>query len=359
MVRRTLYKNYNVDNPQKSKEIREKTKQTNLDKYGFENVFQNKEIQTRYKETIQKQYRLNITNISQRNIKHFENYNSDYIKEHFIVDGFYDPHLVSEYFGVSWQCAKINKELWGIKEPTKFYSGKSIAETELFESINVENKIHNDRNLINPYELDIVLPDYKIAIEYNGMYWHSDKFRDENYHLNKTLMCKDKGYQLFHIFEFENLEIWKSIINDKLGLNKKIDANDCIISEVSEDLAKYFCTQNSLQCYADSTVILGLYHDNRLMQIMAFKRKGDSYIISNFCTEKGYHIVKGADKLFKYFLEHYKTESVIAYADIRYSDGSEYVNLGFKQIDQTEPNVYSVDDFIMFDCGNLIYLYQR
>ncbi|MFW6130771.1 MAG: hypothetical protein ACOC56_06250, partial [Atribacterota bacterium] len=53
-------------------------------------------------------------------------------------------------------------------------------------------------------ELDIYLPDFNIAIEYNGLYWHSElNGKDRNYHLNKTNICENENIQLIHIFEDE------------------------------------------------------------------------------------------------------------------------------------------------------------
>ena len=72
--------------------------------------------------------------------------------------------------------------------------------------------IENDRELIAPYELDIVIPELHLAIEFNGIYWHSCFYKDENYHLMKTELCESKGYRLIHIFEDE----WNEITKEKL-----------------------------------------------------------------------------------------------------------------------------------------------
>ena len=41
----------------------------------------------------------------------------------------------------------------------------------------------------------------EIAVEFDGMYWHSEENKPQNYHLNKTNLCEAKGIQLVHIFE--------------------------------------------------------------------------------------------------------------------------------------------------------------
>ena len=45
-------------------------------------------------------------------------------------------------------------------------------------------------------EIDIYLPDEKVGIEYNGLYWHSEKFKDINYHYDKYKFFKDNGINL-------------------------------------------------------------------------------------------------------------------------------------------------------------------
>ena len=107
-------------------------------------------------------------------------------------------------------------------------TGYSNLEKELIDFCKeyYPNLIENNRTLIKPLELDIVIPELKLAIEFNGDYWHSTSFKDKNYHLNKTIECESKGYRLIHIFEHEWLnnknEIKQKLI-DIFNNNEKID----------------------------------------------------------------------------------------------------------------------------------------
>ena len=130
----------------------------------------------------------------------------------------------------------------------------SKAEDEIIEYIERFNIKVEKRNktLISPYELDIYLPDKHIAIEYNGLIWHSEKFgRDKNYHVNKTKQCNDKGVRLIHIFEDEWLEkplIVKSMLSNLLGVtSKKLFARKCIVKEVESKIANNFMENNNIQ----------------------------------------------------------------------------------------------------------------
>lgn len=98
-------------------------------------------------------------------------------------------------------------------------SGKvSKAEIEVFEFVKTltkEKVLQSDRQLIKPKELDIYIPDLNVAIEFNGKYWHSDKFKDENHRKIKTLLCDKKCVKLLHIEE-EDWKNHKNMIKDKI-----------------------------------------------------------------------------------------------------------------------------------------------
>lgn len=53
------------------------------------------------------------------------------------------------------------------------------------------------------YELDVIIPELKLAFEYDGLYWHSEQIKNNDYHNWKTNFCKKEGYTLIHIFENE------------------------------------------------------------------------------------------------------------------------------------------------------------
>jgi hypothetical protein len=60
----------------------------------------------------------------------------------------------------------------------------------------------NDRTIIKPQELDFYLPDRSLAIEVNGLYWHSEAAGTyKGYHQQKTLRCLGRGVTLIHLYE--------------------------------------------------------------------------------------------------------------------------------------------------------------
>lgn len=216
----------------------------------------------------------------------------------------------------------------------------------------------NIRNVISPYEIDIYLPDLKLAFEFNGLYWHSELYKDTNYHYLKSKMCEEIGIQLIHIWEddwvFKN-EIIKSMILNKLNMSDKVYARKCIIKEVTDTkLVRKFLDNNHIQGFVGSKVKLGLFFNDELVSLMTFgglrKSMGQNpskydFELMRFCNKINLSVIGGASKLFKYFIRNYKYNSILSYSDNSYSNGNLYLNLDFKLVDQeTKLNYYWVID---------------
>ena len=137
-------------------------------------------------------------------------------------------------------------------------NGISKLETEVYEYIKSLYKgeiITNSKSLLsNKTELDIYIPDLKLAFEFNGLYWHSDyNNKDIKYHLNKTELCKQElGIQLIHIFEDE-WENKKEIVKSKISYllkcknNNKIYARKCYVEELDTKYKNLFLNDNHIQ----------------------------------------------------------------------------------------------------------------
>jgi very-short-patch-repair endonuclease len=195
----------------------------------------------------------------------------------------------------------------------------------------------NDRTLISPKELDIVIPELKLAIEFNGDFWHSIQAgKDTNYHLNKTLECEKAGYRLIHIFEHEWINK-QDIIKTKLKAlfnveQEHVYARKCTVKEISSKDKNEFLNLHHIQGEDKSKVKLGLFYQDELVAVMTFGKprfnKNYEYELIRYATSK--HVIGGAGKLLKYFERKYKPKSIITYADRRFSQGNMYFKLGFK-----------------------------
>lgn len=209
----------------------------------------------------------------------------------------------------------------------------------------------NDRQTIKPLELDIYIPDKQLAIEFDGLYWHSDRTTvNRNYHLNKTEFCEAQDIHLIHIFENEWLykqDIVKSRIKNLLGIyDRTVGARVCQIKEVNDKTSKQFIDENHIQGQAISKVNLGLFYQDELVSLMTFSKprfsKQYDWELVRFCNKLGYHIPGAAGKLLSYFEKSYSPKSLVSYADRRwsYSKKNVYQTLGFTLSHVSAPNYW-------------------
>jgi len=213
-----------------------------------------------------------------------------------------------------------------------------------------------NKTVIKPFELDIYIPKMKIAIEYNGLRWHSEQFgKDKNYHLNKTELCNKQGIRLIHIFEDEWIykqDIVKSRLKMILGMNgKRIFARKCKIKEVSFNDSKEFLEKNHIQGSCMSKYRYGLYYNNELLSLMTFgdKRKNlgsnsenKCFELLRFCNKLDIKVIGGASKLLKHFIMNVNPKEIISYCDRRWSNGDLYEKLGFSFDHCSKPNYFYI-----------------
>ena len=245
-------------------------------------------------------------------------------------------------------CTKLLKE--------KFNSNKGTT-IELFvrnilDKYNIKYEI-NTKNAIPPYEIDIFIPEKKIAIECNGVYWHSSKkIPDRTKHIKKFLMCQAKGIQLLTIWEdwvINKPQIVESILLSKLNIYKeKIYARKCVIKDVSNVECELFLLQNHIQGSCKSSIRKGLYYNNELVSVMTFTKKrgmmgnnvkNDSYELSRFCNKLNTQIIGGASKLFS----NSNIYNIYSFSCNDISNGNLYKKLGFDKENKTINTYWYID----------------
>lgn len=221
----------------------------------------------------------------------------------------------------------------------------SKYEKEIVNLLNSYNiKTECNRQILIGKELDIYIPEKKIAIEFNGLRWHSEWYgkKKKDYHLNKTKLCNEKGVKLIQIFEDEYvnhkdivLSKIKHILNVKNGAYK-IMARKCEICEIDYDVAKNFLNENHIQGFFASSIYLGSYYNNELVGVMSFKKENNNcniWELTRFATKIDYVCQGLGGKLFKYFVKNYEPIEIKSFADRRWTldeSNNLYVKLGFK-----------------------------
>lgn len=232
------------------------------------------------------------------------------------------------------QCAAISND---------YISSYEIEIIEFLKNYLQEETIYPSYRLKK--EIDIYLPDYKLGIEVNGVYWHSHLLKESTYHKEKSDYFKELDINIFHIWEYQwtnpiKNKIVKSMLLNKIGkISNRIYARKCVIKEIHSSEYKDFCNYNHIQGHSPAQVKLGLFYNNELISCMSFGKlrmnlgnkikKDGEWELVRFCNKLNTSVIGGASKLFKYFENNYKPFKIISYADNDYSQGKLYNTLGF------------------------------
>lgn len=220
--------------------------------------------------------------------------------------------------------------------------------------------VSGSRSVIPPQELDIYIPSLKIAIEFNGLYWHSESILKEagaskHKDYQKYLRCKDAGIRMISIFEDE-WDNQRSIVESRLsqilkfGGKYSTGARKCEIREIGRVEKDIFLNANHIQKTDRSGLALGAFHGGELVAVMTFSKTtfvkggdGSSTELSRFAVRSGYSVPGIASRLLSHYRRNCPDEPIISYSDNRWSDGNVYEKLGFKKIASSPPGYFYID----------------
>ena len=326
-----------------NKEVREKSKKTMNIRYGVDYISQNKDLQ---KICVEKSKKTKIKNIIKNNIE--------------IIDVDYDKmeykcycEICKKYYFVDTHLFNYRKNVYKTELCTfcnkigKKYSNLEKKLLDFIKENYIGELIINNRSIISPYELDIYLPELKLAFEFNGLYWHNEINKPNDYHKIKTDLCLEKEIQLIHIYEDDwniKQDIIKSMVLNKLHkIKNNISIEKTIIKEVDDRTNENFLNENHIQGYINSSIKIGLFYNDELVSLMTFKKlKNNKYELLRFCNKLNINIIGTESKLFKHFLNNYNPIEIIFYIDRSYNTKNLYEELGFKLNYITEPTYFYI-----------------
>ena len=258
---------------------------------------------------------------------------------------------------LNWECEKGH--VWSARTHNisrgqwcpKCVGTVSKPEVEIAEYLRsfglvVETQVKNV--LPGRHSLDIFLPQKNIAIEYNGLYWHSEDFRSKNYHYTKWKECQELGIQLIQIWEDDWItksEIIKTMLAHKIGVSskKKIYGRETVPSVISSGEAFKFLNNYHVQGSARGSFYVGLKDkkDDELVAVMVFIKQDALFskaTLVRYATSCV--VIGGFSKLLKFAIANNSFREIVTFADLTVSDGSLYEKNGFF-VDKVLPPDYS------------------
>lgn len=374
-VKTTMVERYGVDNAMKVKsfkekmissnknlnyvEISKKREATNHERYGvnnyvytdeFKEIFSTDSFKKNIRESRQRIKEKILTLHDRENVMqlHFSDEVFDKLRS---SEWLAEQHLhlkksvdtIAKELGVSSNVITNRLEKNGIDRKYYYQSGPEKELHKLLESLNL-TYITNDRKTIG-IELDLVIPEHKLAIEYCGLFWHSTARKsDINYHRNKFLKCEAAGIRLLTIFEDEWL-LHRDIVEEKIkAILHKTDkptifARNCVVNKaLTFNTSKDFLDNNHIQGSAKGSHYYGLLHNNELVAVMVFVYYNNEYTLTRFATSC--HVPGAFSKLLKAFEREYNSPRIVSFADLRWSRGDMYYINGFTLDCTIRPDYY-------------------
>jgi hypothetical protein len=203
--------------------------------------------------------------------------------------------------------------------------------------------------LLSNLEADIFLPEINLAIEYNGLHFHSSRTKDSNYHTNKRRAFNREGIRVIQIWEDEfknNKEVVKAYLRNVLNKDiTKIYARKCLLIEVSSDKATIFLDENHLLGSGGSaSTYLGLNYDGELVCLMAFKKGYSGWELQRMANKIDTSVVGGFSKLLTNWRRSNPLEDLVSYVDLDKFEGGAYYKNGFQYVTENRTLHYVYKD---------------
>ena len=274
-----------------------------------------------------------------------------HLKKHNITPEEYKIKYPLEKYASNFFVEKTRKNLIDASKKIKnTYISKPEKELKDFIEFDLNLKIlKNDRKIFEGTEIDIIIPEKKICIEFNGNLYHSETYgkKDKNFHLKKTEKCYEKGYKLIHIFEdewFLKNKIVKEKLKNILKINdkKSIYARKCVIKEINSKEKNTFLNKNHIQGEDKSDIKLGAFYQDRLVSVITLSNKrnmvsnlkSNDYEIKRFASDINYNVVGIFSKFISYIQKKYDFDKLFTFLDLKWN---------FDKIN----NVYNKNGFII------------
>lgn len=353
-IRKTMNQKYGSNHHMQNAAFLNEFKQNMVDKYGVNNAFAIPEVRNKINATIKTTHGVNHNSqihYTEECMRLIEN--KYWMEEQYLVN-MKSLSQIAQLLGLR-SNGHSTIAVWMKKHGIEIRKSCMVSsyEQEIIDYIKTiypQQIEQSNRTVIGPKEIDIYLPKSNFGIEFCGLYWHSDEFiKDKKYHQDKYLACKEKGVELFTIFEDEWLhkkDIVKRKIRHKLGKNSAFMARKCKIVPVSAKDERTFLENNHIQGYVASKFCYGLEYQGDIVAVMSFGvpryDNTHEYEILRFASFTA--VNGGATKLLSHFEKTHNPKSIISYCNLRYGSGGVYTTMGFNYTHTTNPSYYYVKD---------------
>lgn len=336
----TMLKKHGVKHALLNNDINDKRKKTNLLKYGNEEAVASDLIKNKIIQSFKNKYGVNnwvqtvLSDFAQQILfdrdrfkKELEGMTLDQAKDHLQVSLKTVLNYAEKY------------DLRNIFDRVKITTYEQKIKDLLDSLIGSENYLQNSKSIISPYELDFFIPKYSLAIEVNGLYWHSELGggkRTRSYHIKKWKKCKDQNITLlmfndcdikekFHLIE-SKIKRYLKIPSRVIGARKLL-VTPCNDFSIEETFLNQWhiqgATSNRNMCFVAK-------YEDQVVGLATWKIKNKQAELVRFATDINYSFPGLLSKMIKEFIKATGfSGQIISYSNNQYGDGKAYSAVGF------------------------------
>lgn len=346
-IEETCLARYGTKNVFSSKSVREKIKETNRDRYGCAHPMHDPEIVSRMKETYLKNKERNDL-LKKEGLKTWSR--SVFGTDHPMQDSSYRESLRLKY-----------REKTGFDHPfsdpsfrSRYQSFTSNGEEELRKEIekmgfHTQKAFNRDISGKFSWEIDIYVPECNLGIEFNGCYWHSDKFIDKYHHLKKTQMAQSHDIRLIHVFESDWIHRRKQVLSflrSALGKNEnRVWARKCSVQlEPLKEVSVFLDENHILGTRKTGDTFVSLRYNGEIVCVAAFGKKHrqnqkEKIFLTRFCSKENVTVVGGLSKIMNFFSRH-SEEDIYTFVSRHLSEGESYLVSGWEHVSYSGPDYF-------------------
>jgi hypothetical protein len=394
-MQETNMKIFSAKSPLGNRQIKQKQEQTMLEKYGAKHAVHSPILMQKTKDTIKQRYGVDSWFQSEdgrkmssegASLKHQNDHFKTFFRENYGVDSWYQTedgirHVlrmknvehafdeietylngdsltqIGDRLSITPYMVKRIIDFKKIEyKPTSRNSGFEDDIYEFLCTLICPTKIvRNDRSILgNGQEIDLLILEKNIGIECNGIFWHSEEFKEKQYHKIKNDLAEQAGINLIQItdlFYYRNKEKWQNMLRNKLGFSERIFARNLNVKVLKDTkIIREFLDDNHIQGFSGASYYLGLVDGNEKLYAIAsfatsrYNRKYD-YELIRFSSINDVTVVGGFSKLLSHFTKNYmkNNQTLLSYANCFWSNGNVYEKNGFELIARTDPNYVWTD----------------
>jgi transposase-like protein len=336
--------------PMNTKEAKQNMVQTNIKKFGNASSLHGSNHE-KIKEILEEKYGINGVQILANKVASENRWKKHY---DILVDYCNKNDLEIIDFKIKnsrnmFKCKKCDNEFHRVNgfplcphcnKPNIFVSKAEKEIAEYVKSIYPGKIIENDRETLGGNkELDIYLPELKLAIEYNGSYWHGfnrftdmtiQEFADKTEWKKKR--CEQLDINLISIDEFDYLsrpEVFKRFISNHILPKTRINGRDCEVKlfDKKDNRPKEFCETYHVNGFRGGEFKYGLFREDELLAVAIFAKHKNIYECTRLCFKTGIEVVGGWAKIQKHFGKRF-----LHYVNLKYFRGENKTGVGYRFI---------------------------